>query len=256
MLQWFKFTLECIEAGAVRGLGGGEAHGLLFSLLREVDEGAAEMLHKIDEKPFSLSPLEGKGERRGGYFYLREGEKFSFTVASLTKDMHNLLRKIVALWGQQEVKLGTGVLAARKIVEEIPGGLTYQNLVAKSQPTHNITLEFITPTSFRQRGTQILFPLPEYVLGSLGQRWNDHGPIQLPPDLGLSQILVSRHRIHTQLLHFNRYKIVGFTGICSYQVQRKSPDFVPWLLSVLADFGKFAGVGYKTTMGMGVIRRR
>ena len=256
MLQRFKFTLECIEAGAVRGMGGGEIHGLLFSLLRKAKEGAAEILHKTVEKPLSLSPLEGTGKRRSGYFYLQVGERYSFTVTSLTEEMHYLLEQVAALWGQQEVKLGTGVLAAQKVEVEIPGGLTYQNLVARARSTRNTTLEFITPTSFRQQGTQIVFPLPEYVFGSLRQGWNDHGPIQLPSDLDLSLIRVSRYRLRTQLLHFNRYKIVGFTGICSYQAPPKNPDFLPWLLAVLADFGEIAGVGYKTTMGMGVVRRR
>ena len=237
-------------------MGGEEIHGLLFSLLRKAGEGAAEVLHKTAEKPFSLSPLVGVGKRRSGYFYLQVGEIYSFTVASLTEEMHHLLQRMVALWSQQKIKLGTGVLAAQKVEEEIPDGLTYQNLVAKARPTYNTSLEFITPTSFRRRGMQILFPLPEYVFGSLLQRWNDHGPIQLPQDLDLSQIRVSRYQIRTQLLHYYNYKIVGFTGICSYQVPKKTPDFVPWLLSVLADFGEIAGLGYKTTMGMGIIRRR
>ena len=255
MLQRFRFTLKCLQAGRVRGMGGGEVHGLLFSLLGEAGKERAEGLHKTSKKPFSLSPLQGIGKRHNGFFYLQPGEIYSFTVASLTEEMHHQLEEVVARWSPREVELGTALLATQDVGPEIPGGITYQELVAKAQARHNTSLEFVTPTSFRQRGTQILFPQPEYVFGSLRQRWNDHGPIQLPLDLDLTQVRVTRHRIHTQVLHFKNYKIIGFTGRCSYQVSEKTPDFLPWLLSVLANFGEIAGVGYKTTMGMGVMRR-
>ena len=45
MLQKYTFTLICQEPGAIRGLGGAEVHGLLFGLLKEVDEAAATCVH-------------------------------------------------------------------------------------------------------------------------------------------------------------------------------------------------------------------
>ncbi|HHW54863.1 MAG: CRISPR-associated endoribonuclease Cas6 [bacterium] len=255
MLQKFRFTLACTEPGTVRGLGGLELHALFFSFLREVEEEAARELHGAKDKPFALGPLEGAGERRGGSFYLQAGEKYGFTVTSLTGAMYRLLEEVAALWPGREVQLGTGALACVDAGTTRAEDLNYRDLVARARPATTVTLEFLTPTSFRQRGTQILFPLPEYVFGSLRQRWNAHGPIRLPEDLDLSLIQVARYRARTQLVPFNRYKIVGFTGTCTYQVPKKVPDFVPWLLAVLADYAEFAGVGYKTTMGMGVVRR-
>lgn len=63
MLQKYTFTLICREPGAIRGLGGAEVHGLLFGLLKEVDEAAATCVHNAVEKPFALGVPHGVWER-------------------------------------------------------------------------------------------------------------------------------------------------------------------------------------------------
>jgi len=53
-------------------------------------------------------------------------------------------------------------------------------------------------------------------------------------------------------LHYPKYTQKGFVGTCSYVVQG-SNTFAS-LLTTLAAFAYYAGIGYKTTMGMGQVR--
>ena len=145
MLQKFRFTLACTEPGTVRGLGGLELHALFFSFLREVEEEAARELHGAKDKPFALGPLEGAGERRGGSFYLQAGEKYGFTVTSLTGAMYRLLEEVAALWPGREVQLGTGALACVDAGTTRAEDLNYRDLVARARPATTVTLEFLTP---------------------------------------------------------------------------------------------------------------
>nr|WP_243137364.1 CRISPR system precrRNA processing endoribonuclease RAMP protein Cas6 [Desulfofundulus thermobenzoicus] len=149
------------------------------------------------------------------------------------------------------VRLGTAEFSGEAVEEVYPGGLTYQHLLERPPLPREITLAFRSPTSFRQLGTQIVFPLPERVFGSLLQRWNNFSPLQLHPDLDFSVLLVSRYELQTSLVAFDRYSIVGFTGRCSYRLPPRFPDFLAFQIHALARYAAFAGVGYKVTMGLG-----
>jgi CRISPR-associated endoribonuclease Cas6 len=53
-------------------------------------------------------------------------------------------------------------------------------------------------------------------------------------------------------LHFPKHKQKGFVGICSYLVRQEAEESAQ--LTALAEFARYAGVGSKTTMGMGQVR--
>jgi CRISPR-associated endoribonuclease Cas6 len=60
--------------------------------------------------------------------------------------------------------------------------------------------------------------------------------------------------LQTRMLHYRRAFHVGFVGRVTYGLMADD-DAVRAQLSVLADFALYAGVGMKTTMGMGQCRR-
>ena len=51
------------------------------------------------------------------------------------------------------------------------------------------------------------------------------------------------------------YRQLGFVGACEFLPHRGVPADVVRVLHLLAAFAFFAGVGYKTTMGMGQVRQ-
>ncbi|MCL4441723.1 MAG: CRISPR-associated endoribonuclease Cas6 [Firmicutes bacterium] len=253
MLQKYTFIMTCREPGAVRGLGGAEAHGLLFSLLKEVDEAATTSLHNAVEKPFALGVPTGTWNRERDFSLSNEGEMYSFTVSCLTPEMSSLVEQAAAAWQGRNVRLGNGVFSGEEITIEFPSGVQYQDILTRPRLPGEINLEFRTPTSFRQRGNQILFPLPERVFGSLLQRWNSFSPLKLPENTDFSLVRVKRYTLRTEMVIFERYMVAGFVGRCAYNLPGKYDDLLAFQVHTLARFAEFAGVGYKVTMGLGEV---
>jgi len=117
-----------------------------------------------------------------------------------------------------------------------------------------------------------LLPQPESVFDSLARRWNSL--VAEPEGLTLidrrqlsafigDRVHVSRLAgVETQALRFARGMQLGFVGTVTYVVQGVSGPTADEatleqarILDLLADFAFYSGVGYKTTMGMGQVRR-
>ena len=135
---------------------------------------------------------------------------------------------------------------------------TYPALVQQASQESRVTLQFVAPTSFRAGEVQDILPKPERVFGSLLAAWQSFAPV--PFDLALAEIFplirVSAYELRTELIHFARYKVIGFKGQVTYTYPREVDATTRQALNALADFAFFAGVGYKTTMGLGQTLRQ
>lgn len=104
-----------------------------------------------------------------------------------------------------------------------------------------------------------IWPRPELVFGSLARTWSLYSPLALSvgrEDLAwmvTEGVIVNRYELRSQMLQFPKHKQVGFTGDCIYECAEDT-KLAP-ILEMLADFALYAGIGYKTTMGMGQARR-
>ena len=89
--------------------------------------------------------------------------------------------------------------------------------------------------------------------------WNRYAPEVLRidklamRDFVTRNVTVSEYNLHTTCLYFPKYAQKGFIGTCSYSIQETTDGSAPQL-SALAEFARYSGVGYKTTMGMGQAR--
>lgn len=251
MLQKYTFTMTCLEPGKVRGLGGSELHGLFFNLLKEIDPLQASRIHDMVEKPFALEVPAGLWERNRELSCSLPGEKYSFSISGLSEEMVQTIGKLASVWQGRKISLGTGVFAGGEVCQEHTVERSYQSILALPRLPSEFTLEFRTPTSFRQQGTQIMFPVPEKVFGSLFRRWNAFSPLKLPEEMDFSFVRVKRYNLHTEMVHFEKYMVAGFTGRCTYTLPAKYDDFAVNIVHSLARFSPYAGVGYKVTMGLG-----
>jgi CRISPR-associated endoribonuclease Cas6 len=141
----------------------------------------------------------------------------------------------------------------------LAGSTDWQTLLATpAQPT--ITLYFCTSTAFSLGSHEYcLFPEPSLLFGGLLREWNKYAPEQMRKEKQIVQdsslnehIAVTACRLHHAYLHFPSYVQKGFVGQCTYQL--RTDRLLASHLTTLAAFAYYAGVGYKTTMGMGQIR--
>lgn len=251
MLQKFVFNLKCIESGSCKGAA--DLHGLLFARLAGIDPALTTELHEAKDKPFALHSLR-VGKRENGGLVFQASEEASFRLVTLEQPATTLVGLMAGDWDDYEYRIGSAIFEGSTVKKVLPDDFTYHDLLSRTKSSSSFTLQFLTPTSFRQLGRQILFPLPEKVFKSLLNRWNAHSPLKYPEGVEYDQINVSRYELRTGIWEFERYKIAGCLGNCTYLLPKLWPEHARHHVCVLAAFAGLAGVGYKTTMGMGVTK--
>ncbi len=220
-----KLRLDLILQGRLPQNLGEVAHGLLMSLP------SFSALHDEPVKPFSLFP-ESLGE---------QGASLELNLLGEFDPEPELARLAGRKLGSAQVLAVSGKVVCEGSFREL--------VIAK--PFRKIPLIFKTPTAFRSQGKHRVFPEPELVFGSLLRRWNSLSPLNFH-EIPFSEILVSRFRLTTEPFYLGNLTLIGFVGEVVYDLKNLSaPE--RRVVSALARFAQFAGVGYKTTMGMGKV---
>lgn len=136
-----------------------------------------------------------------------------------------------------------------------------------SESDRKLTLQFCTPTAFRQGKYDTALPTPTSVFGSLLRRWNHHSGLEFSPDI-IDAVQPSYFDIRTEVAQDPRSQFqhtgakvnpanqfMGCVGKVAYQILGNVDRDTIKQLNTLADFALYAGVGRKATMGMGMGRR-
>lgn len=266
------------------GWWGRAAHALVLNTIREVDENLAASLHVIsgesDEKsseshnavrPFSASTLMGHFNKGTP----NPQETYSLRLTAFREDVAAIL----------DAASSTGSLAPARTIEldyqpfeilavgQAAGGPgdgsspwaarnSYQELSAPyllgrvAAPRH-INLQFTSPTTFKSQGKHMPFPLPGLVFGSLLERWNAYAPINFPPEVrryAEECLAISQFDLETRPVpQKSRGVRMGAVGRVTYVTVNYDRYWMS-LLSTLAAFSLYSGVGAGTSQGMGQCR--
>ncbi|MCL0053026.1 CRISPR-associated endoribonuclease Cas6 [Dehalococcoidales bacterium] len=263
MIGSILVSLSTKEEVVLKGLGGEALHGLFFEVLKGKSEAIASKLHNLKaEKPFSLSPPLEENELKQGYSFIPQGERITFKVTLLDEELlaDAISAFFTAMLEGRILKLSEKSVVVEKVdVREgkFVSFTSFTKILSEVDLQEKITLEFLTPTSFRVNEMQSLFPEPRLVLSSLLKRWNVFSKTKLADEVSeiFPLIQVSNYSLRTELVNFSKYKIIGFKGRIEYRLPQKSPGTLLQATNALADFAFYAGVGTKTTMGMGQTRR-
>lgn len=249
---------------------GNAVHGCFLNLIQGLEPALAVQLHDSKgEKLFTASLLQGPLSTKAELLHLRKGDNYWLRFTSLNLPLSLLLWELSA-GSVGRIRLFDAefqVAKVAKLPEEHPwAGQSsfeelYNNGVALARggkDGHMIGLQFASPTAFRLVDSRLNMPLPwpHLVFQSLAKKWNAFSPIPLWIDWSAFDrlVTVARHRLETRMLDFSRYHQVGFVGECWYLIDRKASSRLVQALHTLADFAFYAGVGAKTTMGMGLTR--
>ena len=117
-------------------------------------------------------------------------------------------------------------------------------------------LEFRTPTAFKSRGQYLNLPTTRLILQSLIRKWNGsvtECPIADEDGEGLEALAAGitcrSFRLQDQAYHLKGSTIPGFVG--NLVLENRLEGFHRLLADALFHFSVYAGVGIKTTLGMG-----
>jgi CRISPR-associated endoribonuclease Cas6 len=253
-------------------LTGRHLHALFFSLVSYVDRELGDRLHnEKTDKAFTLSPLQvitQKPKSRDNTLQWEHPQAIPAGTpcwwrVSLLDD--TLFGSLSQLWlnlnpedpwhlGSADLHI-TSILGTPQSSQPWANACTYAQLYEQaSERDRLLTFAFATPTAFRQGQYDTALPTRDSVFNSLLNRWNKYSGIELS-DIPLESIFPSFFNIQTEIAADSRSKFIGCVGEISYRILGDVDALTIKQINALADFALYCGVGRKTPMGMGMIRR-
>jgi CRISPR-associated endoribonuclease Cas6 len=149
----------------------------------------------------------------------------------------------------------TSILGTPQATQPWANACTYAQLYEQASVSERqIALTFTTPTAFRQGQYDTALPTRDSVFNSLLNRWNKYSGIELS-NFSIEAIFPSFFNIRTEIAADSRSKFIGCVGEISYRLMGDVEPLQIKQINVLADFALYAGIGRKTPMGMGMVRR-
>ena len=240
----------------------------LLRWLGDIEPALASQWHDVDgPKPYTCSSLVGgKRVSKGQREYVPETE-YWFRLTALDASIAAVLLKLQAAPPAQ-VEIDGAALPVTGMTTDAAqhpwaGMTTYHELaapylLASEPPPRAIRISFETPTAFRQAGMHLPVPLPELVFGGLADRWNAFSPNAISPHLReycQSGVAMSHYDLRTGSIPGGDGRSeIGAMGSARY-VHTRHDRYWMSMVTLLAGYAFYSGVGRLTTIGMGQARR-
>lgn len=267
MLTAVVVTLTPLTETSGPAFAGRAAQAWFLSQVAAFDPSLADALHAGSGlRPYTVSDLVGAGPIRSGQRMLSPERSGWLRITSLTPELSELLvERIVPSLPGAELDLGGPPLRVDSVATQSSehmwaGQASTQDLLVThslgTDSSRRIPMRFASATTFRSQGHNIPFPLPELVFGSLVSKWNEFAPVALHPDarrFAGERIVASKYKLRSKYVQFGnseRGAAVGAVGTCRYHVM-SGDRYWNNVIRTLAAFAFFAGVGARTTVGLG-----
>ena len=273
----YSLVLNLLPASPIppQFLAGRHLHALFLTLVSSVDKELGSYLHdQKTEKAFTLSPLQvpqmGNSRIRGGNHTLQWEHKQVIPAGTPTWWRISLLddtlfSNLTQLWlnlnpahpwhlGPADLKITT-ILGTPQSTQPWANFCSYEQLYEQaSDSDRQISFAFCTPTTFRQREYDSALPTRDSVFNSLLKRWKTYSNIEIGETIN-EAIFPSFFDIRTEIIAEQRSKFIGCIGNITYKILTDVEPIIIKQINALADFAIYSGIGRKTPMGMGMVRR-
>lgn len=262
-------------------LSGRHLHALFLELVRSLNPDLATQLHhQTADKAFALSPLQitHRSSRQTSVPHelqwqhkraIPAGTPCWWRIALLDE---TLFGSLTQLWlsldpsrpwylGPAELQV-INVLGTPQANQSWANFQSYANLYQQApdgtqgntQGDRKLDLRFCTPTTFKCRQFDSALPTASLVFQSLLRRWNRYSNLPFPETI-VEQIYPCLFDIQTAIAIDSRSKFIGCLGTVVFQILGEVEPVTIKQINALADYAIYAGVGRKTPMGMGMVRR-
>jgi CRISPR-associated endoribonuclease Cas6 len=266
-----SLVLNLIPQGNIptKFLTGRHHHALFLDLVKSIDPELATWLHgQTSDKAFTLSVFQTPSRQPNLLQWQHDRSIPTGTPCwwRITLLDDSLFSKLAYLWlsldphqpwhiGQVGLQM-VSVISTPQSDRDWASFSTYQQLHEKASTTERkIHLSFYTPTTFRVSKYDSALPTTETIFNSLLKRWNLYSNLPFPKET-IEHIYPCAFNIHSEIAIDSRSKLIGCVGDITFQILGDVAPETIQQINTLADFALYAGVGRKTPMGMGIVRRR
>ena len=219
------------------------AYAFYSCLLSQLPEEYAEALHAQGETPISQ------------YLYRENGETY-WRISLLDRPTDELLSPILGELKTLSLHAGDVSLERKE-----SRSICAEELIAAARAIETerfSSLRFLSPAAFKQNGGYVVLPNVSLILQSLMNKWNTVFPeIPLEDEDAfrmLSEgIKISDYNLRTTRFLLKDNRIPGFVGSLRLDARLAPPLMELW--KILLVFSKYSGVGIKTALGMGGVKR-
>jgi len=241
------------------------AHAAILRLIGAADPNLAARIHDEEgRKPLTVSNIWGLGN--GAVAAVDPARDYHLRVTLLSDD----LERIAADWTPEAI----GALdldglpwrvtdrATTAAGHPWAGQASYEQLAESllSRPAQlpaTWTIQFASPTTFRQRGMAMPLPLPDLVFGSICEQWNASANFALPEEVrryAAECLAISRYELRSVASPTSGGAIqIGAIGHCTYRAMNHD-RYWRACVDTLASFAFYSGIGAGTTRGFGQAR--
>lgn len=224
------------------------AYHLYAALLEEAPSEFSTAAHRDGTTPVSQ-------------YLSREKDSLVWRVSLLGRENEDALAPV--LEGREEYRLnkdGVTLRVARRRCDWIADVEELFSRCMGCSGTHRLSVR--TPASFKSRGQYQILPTTRLILQSLVKQWNGCFPECLIEDedgAGVEAIaaglLCRGYQLRDQSYFLKGNRIPGFVGNLILESSRLS-GFHRTLADALLYFAGYAGIGIKTTLGMGGVEHQ
>ena len=242
MITKYRLLLQ-VEGGRLRFE---HAYALYGALMDRIDSDVADRLHLDGFTPLSQ--------------YLELGKDGAAWIVSTFNDTVSDAF-LCAMQGVKEIALHDSGLALSVSEPILENETTFEALLQEgtdATPLVRRRIAFVSPTGFKSEEQYVLYPTSDWILKSLISKWNAVCPGYVIDDVELVKMLLSAASISGYRLSSYDYKIKNqyirsFIGSVTLKAKLAAP--LERIYTMLLRFGEYSGVGIKTALGMGGMRR-
>jgi CRISPR-associated endoribonuclease Cas6 len=255
------FDLEAISSSSLYSQYTIGLHAWFLDQVRQFNPELSAYLHDGEsEKPFNISALEGQLLPSGRQLQLEAKQIYHWHVNALCQRVAQFLSQWLTQL-PQTLDLRDAPLQIKQVsIAHAP--TTYAQLMQSSvEKKTNVSLSFVSPTSFRRKGHHFPLPVPMNLFHSYLRRWNDFSGMPVETESFLEWIdegvIIHQHRLESvKVAAGKRGSVTGFTGAISCGLSKAAlanQEFTQ-LFYALVRLAPCCGTGHKTTFGLGQTR--
>jgi CRISPR-associated endoribonuclease Cas6 len=279
----FVCHLQAVTPMTIDNQRGEAIHAQFFRWLETYSMALRNELHDPNDhkgKPFTVSDLMmNQAPLRG---YVERGATAWIQFTGLRKDVVEFLhqRLLVSPPAGIEIDRVFWVLNSVELTRQTTiEAMLKSHQVAKAP--HHLQFNFLTATAFRRNGLDFSIPTPMLIFSTLKRRWEELSDFALPEVLNIYTdyfVAIEDFTLNSEFFTLQKTTHRAFRGRISYEImkvsdqikkeQEKKEDVARLAaflekhphgdlarsLGLLAEFATYAGIGKKTTQGMGMVQ--